>query len=158
MFKNLQSPSTFLKNLMITHLAIFSGLIIFALIAYYIRTRSEPTLETVQLEILTYISLIFLLINIPLGYWLHNKKMKSIIKNSDIITKLMTYQSSHIIKIALFEGVGFLSCIVLLLGGKELILIQIAIVLLFILLNTPSVSKLANELDLSPGEKDLFDS
>jgi hypothetical protein len=158
MIKNQQSPSRLLKNLMIIHLAMFGGLIFFALVSFYARNKSEPTLNPVQLEILTYISLIFLLIFIPLGYWLHSKKMKRISSNTDIIAKLTTYKSSHIIKIAFFEGVGFLSSIVLLFGGKNLILIQIVIVLMFILLNTPSISKLANELNLSPGEKDLFNS
>jgi hypothetical protein len=156
MTKNQRSSSTFVKNLVIIHLAIFSGLFIFTAVSYFIRNTTEALLDPVQLEILTYISLMLLLINIPLGYWLHNKKMKGIVKNSDITIKLMTYQSSHIIKITLYEGVGFLSCIVLLLGGKDLILIQIAIILLFILLNTPSASKLADELDLSPDEIEML--
>jgi hypothetical protein len=156
MIKNQQSPSGFLKNLGIIHLAMVSGLVIFGLVSFYIRSKSGPTLDPVQLEILNYISLIFMLINIPLGYWLHSKKMKSVGSNTEIIAKLTTYQSSHIIKIAFFEGAGFLSCIALILGGKNLILIQIVIVLLFILLNTPSASKLTNELNLSPDESDLL--
>jgi len=158
MNSNQQSPSRLLKNLMIIHLSMFSGLIFFAIVSFYARNKSEPALNPVQLEILTYLSLIFLLIFIPLGYWLHSKKMKSIASNLDIIAKLSIYKSSHISKIAFFEGVGFLSSIVLLFGGKNLILIQIVIVLMFILLNIPSVSKLADELNLSPGEKDLFNS
>jgi hypothetical protein len=158
MIKNQQTPSGFIRNLGIIHLAMLSGLVFFALVSFYIRNKSGPALSPVQTEILSYISLIFMLLNIPLGYWLHNKKMKSVAGITDITEKLSAYQSSHIIKIAFFEGVGLLSCIVLLLGGKNLILIQVVIVLLFMLLNTPSVSKLANELNLSQGEKDLLDS
>lgn len=109
-----------------------------------------------QLEILTYIALIFMLIEIPLGHWLHSKKLKSIADNTDLISKLDSYKASHIIKIACFEGVGFLGSIVLMLGGKNVILIQIAIVLIFILLNTPSVTRLTNELNLNPDESKLL--
>jgi hypothetical protein len=152
MNKNIQSPATFLRNLKIIHLAMFCGLGFFTAISFYTRNKSGSTMTEEQLEILTYISLMFMLIEIPMGYWLHSKKMKSIADNPDFISKLDSYKASHIIKIALFEGVGFLGSVVLLLGGKNVILLQIAIVLIFILLNTPSVSRLTNELNLTSEE------
>lgn len=150
MDENPQSPATFIRNLKIIHLALFSGLLIFAAISFYTRNKVASALTREQLEILTYISLIFMLVEIPLGYLLNSKKLKSIANIADLKSKLAAYQASHIIKIALFEGAGFLSSIVLLLGGQNMILAQIAIVLLFILLNTPSVLRLTNELNLNP--------
>jgi hypothetical protein len=156
MTENPLSSSSFVKNLKIINLALFSGLVFFACISFYARNKVGSTLTIEQLEILTYISLIFMLIEIPLGYWLHNKKMKSVANLPDLNSKLESYKASHIIKIALFEGVGFLGSIVLLLGGKNVILLQIAIVLIFILLNTPSVNRLTNELNLTPDESNLL--
>jgi hypothetical protein len=158
MAENSFSPSSFVKNLKIIHLALFSGLVFFACISFYVRNKVGSTLTREQLEILTYISLIFMLIEIPLGYWLHNKKMKTIANLPDLNSKLDAYKASHIIKIALFEGVGFLCSVVLLLGGKNTILLQIAIVLIFILLNTPSAIRLANELNLTPDESNLLNN
>jgi hypothetical protein len=155
---NQQSPSAFLKNLRIIHLGMFGGLAIFALIAFFIRDKAGPMLDNKLLEILTYLSLIFLLIEIPLGYWLHSNKMKSVAVYPDINSKLIAYKASHIVKIAMFEGVGFFSCVVYFFGGKNSILIQIAIVLIIMLIETPSATKLANELNLLPGDKDLFNS
>lgn len=155
MTENPNSPATFIKNLKIIHLAMFGGLTFFACLSYYTRNKTGSLLTREQVEILTYVSLIFMLVEIPLGYWLHNKKMKSIADNPDLKLKLDSYKASHIIKIALFEGVGFFGSIVLLLGGKNVMLIQIAIVLIFILLNTPSASRLAEELHLAPDESNL---
>lgn len=156
MNENIQSPAVFLKNLKIIHLALFSGLAFFAVISFYIGNKVGSSLTREQLEMLTYVSLIFMLVDIPLGYWLHSKKMKSLANTPDLNIKLDSYKASHIIKIALFEGAGFLSSIVLLFGGKNLILIQVAIVLIFILLNTPSAIKLTNELNLSADESNLL--
>jgi len=158
MTENLHSPVIFLKNLKIIHLAMFGGLAFFAAISFYSRNKVGSSLSIEQLEILTYISLIFMLIEIPLGYWLHSKKMKNVANTTDLNIKLDSYKASHIIKIAIFEGVGFFSSAVLFLGGKNLILIQIAIVLIFILLNTPSALKLTNELNLSDDESKLLNS
>lgn len=158
MNNNQQSLSAFLSTLRIIHYGIFCGLIIFAALAYFIRNKTGPMLDIKTLEILTYVSLIFLLGELPLAYWLHKRKIKSLAIIPDLNAKLAAYKASHIVKIAMFEGVGFLSCLVLLLGGKNVLLIQIAIVVVLMLLETPSATKLANDLDLSPGDKDLFTS
>jgi peptidoglycan/LPS O-acetylase OafA/YrhL len=156
MNNNQQSPSAFLNNLRIIHLAIFTGLIIFAVLAFFMSHQSGPMLDPGTVEILTYISLIFLLAEIPLAYWLHKNKMKSLAKMPELNSKLTAYRASHIIKIAMLEGVGFFCCVVLLIGGKNTVLIQIAIILIIMLLETPSASKIANELDLPSGDRDLF--
>ena len=111
-----------------------------------------------ELSILTYVSLSFILIELPLGYWLHSRKMKIVAAWPDLKSKLDGYKASHIVKIAMFEGAGFFSCLVLLLGGKNAVLIQIIIVFIIMLLETPSAIKLANDLNLSPGDKDLLNS
>jgi hypothetical protein len=138
------------KNLKIIHLAIFGGLAFFALGCYYLRDKIGSALTTEQLEILTCIALVFMFIEIPLGYYLHTRKVKSLAENPDIKYKLDSYKSSYIIKLALFEGVGILASIILLLGGKNIIMIQIVIVLIFILLNNPSGTRLSEELNISP--------
>jgi len=135
-----------------------SGIVFFAIVAYFIRNKSGSMLGPKELEILTYISLIFILIELPLAYWLHTRKMKIVADYPDLISKLEAYRASHIVKIAMFEGAGFFSCLVLLLGGKNLVLVQILIVLILMMLENPSATKIANELNLSEKEKDLFNS
>jgi hypothetical protein len=135
-----------------------SGIIVFALFAYFIRNKVELIISPLELEILTYISLIFILIEIPLAYWLHTRKMKTVGNNPDIYSKLETYRASHIVKIAMFEGAGFFSCVVLLLGGKNMVLVQIVIILIIMMLENPSGNKIANELNLSQEDKDLLSS
>lgn len=99
-----------------------------------------------------------MIIEIPLGYWLHSRKMKTLADRSDLNSKLDVYKASHIVKIAMYEGAGFFSCLVLLLGGKNPVLIQTLVIIIIMLLETPSATKLANDMDLSPGNKDLLDS
>jgi len=135
-----------------------SGIVFFAIVAYFIRNKSGSMLGPKELEILTYVSLIFILIELPLAYWLHTRKMKIVADYPDLISKLEAYRASHIVKIAMFEGAGFFSCLVLLRGGKNLVLVQILIVLILKMLENPSATKIANELNLSEKEKDLFNS
>jgi hypothetical protein len=151
-------PSGFLKNLRIVYLSLLSGLVFFAIIAYLIRQKTGAIIGPRELNILTYISLIFILIELPLGYWLHSRKIKIISGWDDLNTKLNEYRASFLVKIAMFEGAGFLSCLVLLLGGTNLVLAQIVIVLIFMMFENPSSSKLANELGLSEGDKNMLDS
>ena len=153
---NTQSPATMLRTLKMVHLAMFSSVFIFSGISLYVRNELAIAMEPQTLEMIYYVSLISILVLIPLGYWLHSKKMKSLGNNPDLLSKLTIYQTSHITKIALFETSGFLSLIVLIMGGSNSILIQIAIVLIIMLLNTPSVHKLTTELNLSPNESDLL--
>jgi len=156
MINNQQSPSALLKNIRIIHFAVLAGLAIFTVVAIFIRNNSVPALTREQMEMFKYISLIFLLTMLPLGYWLHNKKMKKLAGNPDLTFKLMSFKTSHLIKIALFELAGFMSILVLFFCGDNKILFQIAVIFIVILLNLPSVSKLENELNLTPAEKDQF--
>jgi hypothetical protein len=151
-----QSPSVFLRTLRIIHFSMLSGIVFFAIVAYFIRNKTGSMLGSKELEILTYVSLIFILVELPLAYWLHTRKMKIVADYPDLISKLEAYRASHIVKIAMFEGAGFFSCLVLLLGGKNLVLVQILIVLILMMLENPSATKIANELNLPPGDKDLF--
>jgi hypothetical protein len=151
-----QNPSIFLRNLRIIHISMISGIIFFAIVAYFIRNKTGSMLGLKELEILTYASLIFILVELPLAYWLHTRKMKIVADTADIMSKLEAYRASHIVKIAMFEGAGFFSCLVLLLGGKNLVLVQILIVLILMILENPSATKIANELNLSPEDKDLL--
>lgn len=153
---NSKSPATILRTLRIVHLAMFSSIFIFSGISLYIRNELGIAMEPQILEMMYYVSLISILVFIPLGYWLHNKKMKSMGSNPGLLFKLAVYQTSHITKIALFETCGFLSLIVLIMGGSNSILIQICIVLIIMLLNTPSVHKLTTELNLTPDESNLL--
>jgi hypothetical protein len=157
MMNDQQSPSVFLRNLRIIHISMLSGIIFFAIVAYFIRNKAGSMIGLPELEILTYVSLIFILVEIPLAYWLHTRKMKIVANNPDLNSKLEAYRASHIVKIAMFEGVGFFSCVVLLLGGKNMILVQIVIILIIMMLENPSATKIGHELNLSPGEKDLLD-
>jgi hypothetical protein len=151
-----QSPAVILKTLKMIHMAMFSSIVIFSGISLYLRNELGMTLEPPTIEMLYYISLISILAFIPLGYWLHGKKMKSMGNDSTLSSKLSVYQSSHITKIALFETSALLSLVVLIVGGKNSILIQVAIVLIIILLNMPSAHKLSTELNLSPEESNLL--
>ncbi len=150
------SPPVFLRNLRVIHISMLSGIVFFAIVAYLIKIKSGSMLGPKELEILTYISLIFILVEMPLAYWLHSRKMKIVADWPDINSKLEAYRASHIVKIAMFEGAGFFSCLVLLLGGKNMLLVQILIVLIIMMLENPSSTKLVNELNLPPADKDLF--
>jgi len=153
---NPQSPRSILKTMRLIHMAMLGSLAIFSVICIYLRKELSITIDKQTVEILYYISIFSVLVCIPLGYWLHSRKIRAIVNNTEFMFKLNFYQTSHITKMALFEASGFLSLIVLIVGANNYILLQIGIILIFMLLNTPSVHKLTTELGLSHEESNLL--
>ena len=129
-----------------------AGFLIFAGVGLGIRSALNSYLDEPAIQVLNYIALLSLLVFIPLGFWMHSQRMKKIPDETELIVKFYHFRSSYIIKLALFEMCGILGIIVMILGGKVQVLLQLGIVLVVFLLNYPSMYKYKTDLGLPEDE------
>ena len=136
----------------IIYFGIVTGFLIFAGIGMGIRSVLEEPLDEYSIQVLNYIALFSLLVFIPLGFWMHNQRMKQIPEDTELIVKLYHFRTSFLIKLALFETAGILGIVVMILGGRVQVLLQLGIVLVVFLLNYPSLYKYMTDLQLTDEE------
>lgn len=140
----------------VIYFAILIGFLIFAGIGLVIRSALSSPLDEPAIQVLNSIALLSLMVFIPLGFWMHNQRMKKIPADTELIVRLFYFRTSFIIKLALFETCGILGIVVMILGGQVQVLLQLGIVLVAFLLNYPSKYKYKTELNLTEEEeKDL---
>ncbi len=140
----------------VIYIAILTGYILFTGIGLGIRSALTTPLDELSIQVLNYIAIFSLMVFIPLGFWMHSRRMKKIPENTELIVKLFHFRTSFIIKLGMFETCGILGIIVMILGGQVQVLFQLGIVLIVFLLNYPSMYKYKTELRLTEEEeKDL---
>ena len=136
----------------VIYFAILIGYLIIAAIGLGIRSALDYQLDEPTVQVLNYIALLSLLVFIPLGFWMHSQRMKKIPDDTELLVKFYHFRTSFIIKLALFEMCGILGIIVMILGGKVQVLLQLGIVLVVFLLNYPSKYKYKTDLRLTEEE------
>ncbi len=143
------------KSLQMLFYVLLAGQFIFAIFAYiYSKKQGKLAPDSGDVEnIVTTALYIMTLINIPLGYYLHTKKLKSILLLKNLEEKLMRYRESFLIKLMLFESITMFSLVVFLLYSNYQSLIVVAIVLVLFFMNKPTEFMIQNELELEYEEK-----
>ncbi len=142
-----------LKTIKIIHLAIMGGATIFALVIALIITTNPINSE--QVEILNYIPPAFLLLALVMHQVIFKTTVKPILKKETTLSqKLTAFQSGHIMRIALLEGVALFATVVALINGELLHLITVAVILAVMFKKLPTSFLLENELRLSREEKE----
>jgi ACR3 family arsenite efflux pump ArsB len=143
------------KSLQMLFYVLLAGQFIFAIFAYiYSKKQGKLAPDSGDVEnIVTTALYIMTLINIPLGYYLHTKKLKSILLLKNLEEKLMRYRESFLIKLMLFESITMFSLVVFLLYSNYQSFIVVAIVLVLFFMNKPTEFMIQNELELEYEEK-----
>ena len=134
---------------------LLAGQFIFAIFAYiYSKKQGKLAPDSGDVEnLMTTALYILTLINIPLGYYLHTKKLKSILHLENLDEKLMRYRESFLIKLLLFESITMFSLVIFLLYSNYQSFIVVAIVIVLFLINKPTEFIIKNELELEYEEK-----
>jgi hypothetical protein len=149
--KNHQYKDAVRFNLLI-YFAILIGYVSFAGIGLGIRSVIAEPMDETSIQVLNYIALLSLMVLIPLGFWMHNQRMKKIPPDTDLMVKFYHFRTSFIIKLAMFETCGILGIAVMILGGRLQVLLQMGIVLVIFLLNYPSMYTYKTDLKLTEEE------
>ena len=152
---NSNNPS--LKTLSIIHLALCSGVFIFGFIMFSKIKSTEIILDDSN-DIFKYIIPSAAIIAIFLSNFLFKNQLNSITENTEIKEKLVKYQSASIVKYAVLEGTALLSVVIYSSTTNFLYLLIALGMLLYLIVQRPTLSKIISDLDLKGNEKKDFEN
>ena len=152
---NSNNPS--LKTLSIIHLALCSGVFIFGFIMFSKTNSTEIILDDSN-DIFKYIIPSAAIIAIFLSNFLFKNQLNSITENAEIKEKLVKYQSASIVKYAVLEGTALLSVVIYSSTTNFLYLLIALGMLLYLIVQRPTLSKIISDLDLKGNEKKDFEN
>lgn len=141
--------------LKIIYFAMFSGLLIFLFVVLFL--GHEEIKE--QLDMQNPLVLVLLgltLIVIPIGIKVSGKIIQKIDKNLPLIKKISGFSNAWIIRVAVIEGVTLFSIVSLLITHDYRFLFIAILLMMFFLMNFPSISKMAQMLHLTREEMDCL--
>ncbi|UXP32276.1 hypothetical protein N6H18_18215 [Reichenbachiella agarivorans] len=152
---NQQNPINILKTI---HWGLTIGTVLFGVIfCYLMMTMTEPTLVDFD-NILTFLPLLVAAMMIPASSIAFHSSLKKLLKkNPDLKQKISAFQNAHIIQMAMLEAVGLLSVVICFLTNSYVNFLMFGIILLLMILSTPSTFKLSEQLHLSKSEIDQLD-
>ncbi len=93
-----------------------------------------------------------------LSNFLFKSQLNSISENAELKEKLIKYQSASIIKYAVLEGVALFSIVIYTSTNNFLYLLIASGLLLYLILQRPTSSKIISDLDLKGNEKQDFEN
>ncbi|MEP2773260.1 MAG: hypothetical protein ABJH05_14005 [Fulvivirga sp.] len=136
----------------IIHGALIVFPVAFAGVTVYINETAPMASE--NMSFLSYVAIGVLIIAFPLSSIL----FKSTIRNSsvgqkELSQKIAAYQTAHLIRMAAFEGCGFIAGIAVLQTGNYYNLGVLAVVLAMFIVHRPTPTKIAIDLELNMDEK-----
>lgn len=151
MFQLSDNPKKGYSSLKIIFFAMFAGLLTFLFVALFLSNEEIKELETMQNSLV--LALLGLtLIAIPVGMKVSGNAIRKIDKNLPLNEKINGFSSAWIIRMAVIEGTTLFSIIALLITYDYRFLFIAILLLMFFLMNFPSISKMAQLLHLSGEE------
>ncbi|WP_291136519.1 MFS transporter [Flavobacterium sp. UBA7663] len=145
-----------LKTLSIIHLALCSGVFIFGFIMFSKTNSTEIILDDSN-DTFKYIIPSVAIIAFFLSNFLFKSQLNSISENAELKEKLVKYQSASIVKYAILEGTALFSIVIYNLTSNFLYLLIASGMLLYLILQRPTLSKIISDLDLKGNEKQDFE-
>ena len=154
-----QSSKQALFTLKMIHLALGITPVFFGIVVLFLNMDGSPDVNTDFPYFIVYIPAIFFVLMFPLSGILFKNILKTSLENKRTLSqKLAAFQTSHIVRMSLFEMAGILAAVVSFLTGDLYNLIIVALVFVHFLLTVPSEASLRSELDLSHEEEDQLNT
>lgn len=154
---DLQELKKKFRSLQVIYTAIFLSIIIFAIALIIINKNVAPLIQlTKEIKLVfRYIIIFILLGGIPLSYYLFESKVRKFTdSNFDLSKKFRIYNASFILKLFIFEGIAIVSMVLYLFSRDIYLLTAVLIVIVLLFINTPTITKLSNDLQLTDTEID----
>tara|TARA_R110001592_G_scaffold9723_3_gene51444 strand:+ start:2253 stop:3365 length:1113 start_codon:yes stop_codon:yes gene_type:complete len=147
--------SNYIKNLRIIYfLTLISPLALIGIFSLSI-DKGTVMMNDSSDEIYKYMIPIFGLILIPIGFMLFKKRLKIIVENANLDSKLQLYQGIVGQRIAFIEGVAIFSAVTFMITLNNLYVAYTIIALGFYLPIYPTIDKIKNDLALETDSIDL---
>ena len=142
-----------MNTIRIIHLALMGGCIFFALVVAFLTITNEVDVESVlALNFMPPGLFVIVLFVYPVMFKATIKPVLS--EEHTLQSKIATFQTGHIIRMALLEGVALFASVAALLNRELLLLIVVALTVAIMLKKLPTPFLLENELNLTREEKD----
>lgn len=154
---DLQELKKKFRSLQVIYTSIFLSIIIFAVALIIINKNIAPLIHiTKDLKLaFRYVIIFILLGGVPLSYYLFERKVRKFVDSDfDLSQKYKIYNSSYILKLFIFEGIAFISMGMYLFSRDIYLLTAVLIVIVLLFINTPTITKLSNDLQLTDTEID----
>ncbi len=145
------------KQINLIFVILYLGIFILSGTSVFIKLTSSYKLLNSGSDIYTFFKILlgcFIIILLPLGYYLHRRKVTRLSKTVDLSLKLARYKASLVIKLLLIEFLCLFNLAVFLLFGDYYLLIPVSFLLLIMLINRPAIENISNELNLTAEEKE----
>jgi hypothetical protein len=151
------NPNLYYKYLNFLFAGMLLSTLIFLGVSSFLIITSGKGIFIVEdhlIKLLEFVLLGSVLVIIPSAIILHRRSVLKIITRQQLLSKLKGYAVSLIIKLVLVELVCYLNLIILLISGKFYLIFSLILLILYMLQSRPSVERIAQELQLSPNEKE----
>ena len=145
------------KQINLIFVILFLGIVILFGTSVFIKLTSSYILVTGNQDIFTIFKVLLgssIIILLPLGYYIHKKKVGKLDKSLDLSQKLTRYKTSLITKLLLIEFLCLFNLAIFFLSGDYYLLIPVSVLLLIMLINRPTIENISNELNLTAEEKE----
>lgn len=151
------NPASQMKVLLIIHITLMIGPALFALATIYKLADTGNATWYDPENAMTFMPMGLVLMAILAAPALFNNQLRANIKTKkNLYDKLVAYQTANIIRMALFEGAALFALVVCFVTDTWINLFTCGIALLFMGLSMPTVSGVAERLELSREERDLL--
>ncbi len=149
------TPNKFVQTLTIIYMALLSGLLFFvAIIFFQFDGGMTPTFDTSDTLLLVYP---IIAIGAILGSQTIFKKLLTAAESKPgLKAKLASYQTASIIKFAIIEGPAFFGIILSMITGNTAFIAIAGVLIIYLLLQKPSRSKVESELNLRGEHRNQF--
>ncbi|TFF30449.1 hypothetical protein [Mucilaginibacter psychrotolerans] len=153
-----QTPAEFLRTITIIHLALAVGQILFGLVVLLLNKRIIINVRYTN-DPLVFAVPLLAVISFFLSNFLFNKLLSSGIKDdSTLKQKLLCYQTSLIVRLALLEGPSLFGIVAFFISGQLFFLLISAALVVYFIYIRPTKANIEEVLNLNYEEKAAFSS
>jgi hypothetical protein len=149
------TPRKFLRTLSIIHAALLIGPLILGAFLF-LSIEIAPSAIQNSDDIFIYIFPLLGMIGIFAGKFLYKRFLSILGDKKNLREKLVGFQSASIIQYALVEGPAFLNLVWFGVSGNSLFLTVAGVLLIYLFVQRPTITKIVNDLQLKGEEERQF--
>lgn len=148
------TPNNFMRTLQIIHMAMISGVLFFGVFSFI--NKKDTMVFYNEGDVLLYVYPALAIGAVFLGQFLFKNQISSLKAKEDLKEKLGGYQTASIIKFALIEGAAFFGLVQFFTSGSMAYLAITGLLVVYLLLQKPTKTKVASDLDLKGDHRNQF--
>jgi|GEM_PF-2338997 len=149
------SSKLLIKGLKFLYTSFLIGSIVFTAIIFYLNKQNNGLLiDDKNLCLIFWYISIALLGLIPLSYYIYKRKVSSIDTGLGFEEKISLFKSAYMVKVIMLDASIYLTLVIFLFTNNQYVLYQAIISIIFLALNYPYRTTIADDLNLSQEDTD----